>query len=57
MKRYLVMTCRTAAQGTGVRVLSICPTSVTDGGAYDRLMKDIAANGNHARCVMMSSAK
>ena len=57
MKPCLVMTCRTAAQGTGVRVLSICPTSVIDGGAYDRLMKDIAANGNHARCVMMSSAK
>ena len=43
-------------QGTGVRVLSICPTSVTDGGAYDRLLKDIAANGNqsHARCVTAS---
>ena len=41
-----------SAQGTGVRVLSICPTSVTDGGAYDRLMKDIAANGTSERYVL-----
>ena len=50
----MALTRRTAAsaQGTGVRVLSICPTSVTDGGAYDRLMKDIAANGTSERYVL-----
>ena len=35
-----------------MRVLSICPTSVTDGGAYARIVKDAAANGdNSAQCV------
>lgn len=32
-------------------MLSVCPAGVTDGGAYDRLSKEYAANGNHPRCV------
>ena len=33
------------AQGTGVRVLSICPACITEGGAYDRHIKECASNG------------
>ena len=40
-----------------MRVLSICPTSVTDGGAYDRLLRDIAANGSHERCVRAATQR